>query len=216
MDEIGEISSAVQVKLLNVIQERTFQRLGGTKILKSNIRLVAATNRDLETAVKESHFREDLYYRLNVFPVYLPPLSERRTDILLLAEYFLDKYSRENDNKIDRISTSAIDLLIQYHWPGNVRELQNCMERAVLICDGSAIKSIHLPPTLQSSETVDSDNPLSLATAVENFERELIIEALKQCNGNQTRSAKYLDTSLRIINYKIHNYGIDPRQFKVK
>jgi len=216
LDEIGEISPAVQVKLLNVIQERTFQRLGGTQILKSNIRLVAATNRDLETAVKESHFREDLYYRLNVFPVYLPPLRERRTDILLLAEYFLDTYSRENNKKIDRISTSAIDLLIQYHWPGNVRELQNCMERAVLICDGGAIKSIHLPPTLQSSETVDSDNPLSLATAVENFERELIIEALKQANGNQTRAAKYLDTSLRIINYKIHNYGIDPKQFKVK
>ena len=216
LDEIGEISLAVQVKLLNVIQERTFQRLGGSTILKSNIRLVAATNRDLESAVQEGHFREDLYYRLNVFPVYLPPLRERRTDILLLAEYFLEKYSKENNKKIERISTSAIDLLIQYHWPGNVRELQNCMERAVLICDGSSIKSIHLPPTLQSAETVDSDNPLSLATAVENFERELIIEALKQTNGNQTRAAKYLDTSLRIINYKIHNYGIDPRQFKVK
>ena len=216
LDEIGEISPAVQVKLLNVIQERTFQRLGGTKILKSNIRLVAATNRNLEAAVQEGHFREDLYYRLNVFPVYLPPLRERRTDILLLAEFFLDKYSRENNKKIERISTSAIDLLIQYHWPGNVRELQNCMERAVLICDGNTIKSIHLPPTLQSSETVDSDNPLSLATAVENFERELIVEALKQTNGNQTKAARYLDTSLRIINYKIHNYGIDPRQFKVK
>ncbi len=216
LDEIGEISLAVQVKLLNVIQERTFQRLGGTSIIKSNIRLVAATNRDLEHAVGEGHFREDLYYRLNVFPVYLPPLRERRTDILLLAEYFLDKYSRENNKHIERISTSAIDLLIQYHWPGNVRELQNCMERAVLISDGGSIKSIHLPPTLQSSETVDSDNPLSLATAVENFERELIIESLKQTNGNQTKAAKFLDTSLRIINYKIHNYGIDPRQFKIK
>jgi len=216
LDEIGEISTSVQVKLLNVIQERTFQRVGGTRILKSDIRLVAATNRDLETAVQERHFREDLYYRLNVFPVYLPPLRERRTDILLLAEFFLDKYSRENNKNIQRISTSAIDLLIQYHWPGNVRELQNCMERAVLICDGNTIKSIHLPPTLQSSATVDSDNPLSLATAVENFERELIIEALKQSNGNQTKAAKQLDTSLRIINYKIHNYGIDPKQFKVK
>ena len=216
LDEIGEISLTVQVKLLNVIQERTFQRLGGTTILKSNIRLVAATNRDLEHAVQEGHFREDLYYRLNVFPVYLPPLRERRTDILLLAEYFLEKYSKENEKKIERISTSAIDLLIQYHWPGNVRELQNCMERAVLICDDGAIKSIHLPPTLQSSETIDSDNPLSLATAVENFEREMIIESLKQTNGNQTKAAKYLDTSLRIINYKIHNYGIDPRKFKVK
>ncbi len=216
LDEIGEISPAVQVKLLNVIQERTFQRLGSSKIIKTNIRLVAATNRDLETAVKEMVFREDLYYRLNVFPVYLPPLRERRTDILLLAEYFLEKYAKENNKQIKRISTPAIDLLIQYHWPGNVRELQNCMERAVLICDGSAIKSIHLPPSLQSPDSILSDKPLSLATAVENFERELIIDALKKNNGNQTKAAKSLDTSLRIINYKIHSYGIEPKNFKVK
>ncbi|HFQ90405.1 MAG TPA: sigma-54-dependent Fis family transcriptional regulator, partial [Desulfobulbus sp.] len=176
----------------------------------------AATNRDLENAVKEMKFREDLYYRLNVFPIYLPPLRERRTDILLLAEYFLEKYARENNKNIRRISTSAIDLLIQYHWPGNVRELQNCIERAVLICDDQTIKSIHLPPSLQSADSVRSSRPLSLAAAVENFERELIVEALKKNKGNQTRAARYLDTSLRIINYKIHNYGIDPRQFKVK
>ena len=107
-----------------------------------------------EKAVSEGAFREDLYYRLNVFPIYLPPLRERRTDILLLAEFFLEKFARENKKKINRISTSAIDLLIQYHWPGNVRELQNCMERAVLICDGEAIKGIHLPPTLQASEAI--------------------------------------------------------------
>jgi len=216
LDEIGEISPAVQVKLLNVIQERTLQRLGSPKIIQTNIRLVAATNRDLETAVKEMHFREDLYYRLNVFPVYLPPLRERRTDILLLAEYFLEKYTKENHKQIKRISTPAIDLLVQYHWPGNVRELQNCMERAVLICDGSAIKSIHLPPSLQSPDSVHANKPLSLATAVENFERELIIDALKKNNGNQTKAAKNLDTSLRIINYKIHSYGIEPKHFKVK
>lgn len=217
LDEIGELSIPVQVKLLNVIQERTFQRLGGTTLLKADIRLVAATNRDLEAAVNEGIFREDLYYRLNVFPVYLPPLRERRTDVLLLAEYFLEKYTRENNKKIERISTAAIDLLIKYHWPGNVRELQNCMERAVLICDSSAITAVHLPPTLQSSGTVPGDeSPLSLASAVENFERELIIDALKQTNGNQTKAAARLETSLRIINYKIHNYGIDPKQYKVK
>ena len=216
LDEIGEISQPVQLKLLNVIQERTFQRLGSPKLMTADIRLVAATNRDLEKAVQEGAFREDLYYRLNVFPVYLPPLRERRTDILLLAEYFLEKYSRENGKEITRISTPAIDLLIQYHWPGNVRELQNCMERAVLICDGPAIQSIHLPPSLQSGDSVHPGKPLSLATAVENFERELIIDALKKNNGNQTRAAKSLDTSLRIINYKIHNYGIDPKHYKVK
>lgn len=216
LDEIGEISPAVQVKLLNVIQERTFQRLGSPKVIKTNIRLVAATNRNLEAAVKDMSFREDLYYRLNVFPVYLPPLRERRTDILLLAEYFLEKYAQENNKQIKRISTPAIDLLVQYHWPGNVRELQNCMERAVLICDGPSIKSIHLPPSLQSSDSIHSYKPLSLATAVEQFERELIIDALKQNNGNQTKAAKSLETSLRIINYKIHSYGIEPKHFKVK
>ncbi len=213
LDEIGELSNTVQVKLLNVIQEQVFQRVGGTEILKVDIRLVAATSRDLETAVQEGRFREDLYYRLNVFPVYLPPLRERRTDILLLAEYFLEKYSKEEKNKIERISTSAIDLLIQYHWPGNVRELQNCMERAVLICDSAAITSVHLPPTLQGS---GNGRSLSLSGAVENFEQDLIIEALKHANGNQTKAAEFLHTSLRIINYKIHNYGIDPKQYKVK
>lgn len=217
LDEIGELSLAIQVKLLNVVQEREFQRLGSVKVHSCNVRLVAATNRDLEQAVADGHFREDFYYRLNVFPIYIPPLRDRRTDILLLAEYFLHKYNEENDKNIQRISTSAIDLLIQYHWPGNVRELQNCMERALLICDDDTIKSYHLPPTLQSAETtIDSTkNPLSFTVAVENFERELLIDALKRFNGNQTKAATFLDSSLRIINYKIHKYAIDPANYKV-
>ena len=215
LDEIGEISNSVQVKLLHVVQERNFQRLGSAQPIECDVRLVAATNRDLEKAVREGAFREDLYYRLNVFPVYMPPLRERRTDILLIAEFFLEKYSRENNKDIRRISTSAIDMLIQYHWPGNVRELQNCIERAVLICDDDTIKGIHLPPTLQISEARNEDNPLSLTAAVENFEKELIIDGLKKNNGNQTKTAKYLDTSLRIINYKIHQYTIDPRKYKI-
>ena len=215
LDEIGEISHSVQVKLLNVVQERSFQRLGSTKSISCDVRLVAATNRDLEEAVSSGSFREDLYYRLNVFPIYMPPLRKRRTDILLLAEFFLEKFAGENKKQINRISTSAIDLLIQYHWPGNVRELQNCMERAVLICDGDAITGIHLPPTLQAGEASSSANPLSFSTAVENFEKELIIDALKKNNGNQTKTAGYLDTSLRIINYKIHQYGIDPKKYKI-
>jgi len=215
LDEIGEMSLSMQVKLLGVIQERTFQRLGGVEALTSRARLVAATNRNLEEAVEDKIFREDLYYRLNVFPIYLPPLRERRTDILLLAEHFLEKYNKKNERSIYRISTSAIDLLIQYHWPGNVRELENCMERAVLICEESSIKNYHLPPTLQAPGSADTLKFLSLTDAVENFERELIIEALKQNNGHQTKAAKYLNTTLRIINYKIHRYSIDPKQFKV-
>ena len=215
LDEIGDISHSVQIKLLHVVQERNFQRLGSTKLVECNVRLVAATNRDLEKAVSENHFREDLYYRLNVFPLFIPPLRERRTDILLLAEYFLEKFSHENNKNIRRISTSAIDLLVQYHWPGNVRELQNCIERAVLICDGDAIKGVHLPPTLQTSEKKNDEEHFSLLSAVENFEKELIIDGLKRSNGNQTKTAKYLDTSLRIINYKIHQYNIDPKKYKV-
>ncbi|PLX51312.1 MAG: sigma-54-dependent Fis family transcriptional regulator [Desulfobulbaceae bacterium] len=216
LDEIGELSQAVQIKLLNVIQDREFQRLGGVAPIKCNVRLVTATHVDLEKAVEAGTFRDDFYYRLNVFPVYLPPLRKRRTDILLLAEHFLAEFCRENNKKISRISTPAIDLLIQYHWPGNVRELQNCIERAVLICDGDTIKSFHLPPTLQAADNVSAKNPLSFAAAVENFERELIVEALKHTNGNQTMAAKYLDSSLRIINYKIHKYGIEPRHYKTE
>ncbi len=144
LDEIGDLSQSVQVKLLNVIQEREFQRLGGVKPTKCNVRLVTATNKDLEKAVSDGSFREDFYYRLNVFPVYLPPLRKRQTDILLLAEHFLKEFCRENGKNISRISTPAIDLLMQYHWPGNVRELQNCLERAVLICDEDTVKSYPL------------------------------------------------------------------------
>jgi Nif-specific regulatory protein len=214
LDEIGELSQAVQVKLLNVIQDREFQRLGGVAPVKCNVRLVTATHVDLEKAVEAGRFREDFYYRLNVFPIYLPPLRKRRTDILLLAEHFLAEYCKENNRQISRISTPAIDLLIHYHWPGNVRELQNCIERAVLICDGDTIKSFHLPPTLQMADSGSGKNPLSFTAAVENFERELIIEALKHTNGNQTKAAKYLDSSLRIIKYKIHKYGIEPRDYR--
>ncbi|MGL1932333.1 MAG: sigma 54-interacting transcriptional regulator [Desulfotalea sp.] len=217
LDEIGEVSRTVQVKLLHIVQERNFQRIGSTKQINCDVRLVAATNKNLEQAVTDGTFREDLYYRLNVFPVYMPSLKERRTDILLIAEFFLEKFAKESEKDIRRISTSAIDMLIQYHWPGNVRELQNCMERAVIICDGDTIKGIHLPPTLQTSDTSINKYDLnaSLADTVDNFEKEIIVEGLKKKNGNQTKTAKYLKTSLRIINYKIHQYNIDPKKYKV-
>ena len=214
LDEIGEISNSAQIKLLNVVQERSFQRLGSSVLLTCDVRIVAATNRDLEKSVASRTFREDLYYRLNVFPVYMPPLRERRTDILLLAEFFLDKYAKENQKNITRISTSAIDMLIEYHWPGNVRELQNCIERAVIICDNDTIKNIHLPPSLQTAQPTPG-KAISLSVSVENFEKELIIEGLKRNNGNQTKTSRDLDTSLRIINYKIHQYKIDPRLYKI-
>jgi Nif-specific regulatory protein len=216
LDEIGELPGHIQAKLLNVIQDREFQRLGSARTRKCNVRLITATNKDLEKAVEDGSFREDFYYRLNVFPIYIPPLRDRRTDILLLAEYFMHKYNEENRKKVKRITTSAIDLLVQYHWPGNVRELQNCMERALLICDESAIKGYHLPPTLQTSESSGKKKkPLSLGSTVENFEKELIVDALKRFEGNQTKASAYLDTSLRVFNYKVHKHKIDPNKFKI-
>ena len=218
LDEIGELPQSVQVKLLTAIQEREFQRVGGTKTIKTNVRIIAATNKNLEEAMKTREFREDLYYRLNVFPIYLPPLRERRTDIILLAEHFLSKYSEENHLKVNRISEPAIDCLMKYKWPGNIRELQNCIERAVLVADEDVIRIHHLPPNLQSMGAGydGKKNIRSLSGAVANFEKELIVEALSDTAGNQTRAAKLLDTSLRIINYKINKYDIDVRQFKQK
>ena len=215
-DEVGEIPQAVQVKLLRVLQEREFERLGGTRTLRADVRLIAATNQDLEEAVAAKRFREDLYYRLNVFPIFMPPLRERRADILLLAEHFLEKYARENGKNIRRISTPAIDMLFQYHWPGNVRELENVIERAVLVCDEEAIKSYHLPPTLQTAESSDTRNSLSLAAAVERTERELLVEALKRANGNVSGAARELAATYRIVSYKLRRYGIDPDLYKVR
>lgn len=214
LDEIGDLSPAMQVKLLRVLQEREFERVGGIETIKVNVRLVAATNVDLERAVQEGRFRSDLYYRLNVFSIYLPPLRERKTDILLLAEHFLDKYAKQNSKQIKRISTSAIDMLMSYHWPGNVRELENVIERATLISEGSVIHGYHLPPTLQTAEGSDTLNKMSLEQAVANFEKELIQDALKTARGNRARAARLLDTTERILGYKVTKYDIDPKRYK--
>ncbi len=225
LDEIGDLSPTIQLKLLRILQEREFTRLGGTTTLKANLRLLAATHRDLEKAVSDGLFREDLYYRLNVFPIYLPPLRERRSDIPLLAEHFLAKFAAEHQRPAQRLSHPALDLLMAYHWPGNVRELENVIERAVLVCDEDTISSVHLPPSLHprwltsnspppGHERANQENRLSLAYQVESLERELIIEALQHCRGNQTQAAHQLDTSLRILGYKIKRYGIDPWQYR--
>jgi Nif-specific regulatory protein len=222
LDEIGDLSPTVQLKLLRVIQEREFHRLGSNTTLKADVRLLAATHRDLERLVAEGSFREDLYYRLNVFPIFLPPLRERKTDIPLLAEHFLEKYAKENQKPAHRFSPGAMDLLIAHHWPGNVRELENALERACLVCDGDTILSAHLPPYLQMrgesfgrrDGDQGHDGKLSLSSQVENLERELITEALIMCRGNQSQAAQFLDTSLRILGYKIKRYGLEPRQYR--
>ena len=214
LDEIGDLDLTTQVKLLRVLQEREFERLGGVDTIKVNVRLIVATNKDLEEAIKRSQFREDLYYRLNVFTIFMPPLRERKPDILLLAEHFVEKFEREHGKRVKRISTPAIDMLTSYHWPGNVRELENVIERAVLICDSSVIHGHHLPPSLQTAEGSDTVTRLSLASAMENYERDLIQDALKTARGNRAKAAKLLDSTERIVGYKVKKYGIRCERFR--
>jgi Nif-specific regulatory protein len=179
-----------------------------------NIRLVAATNGDLAEAVEEGAFREDLFYRLNVYPIYLPALREREADLLLLSDYFLEKYATEYEKDIKRISTPAIDALTQYHWPGNVRELENCIERAVLLCEDQVVHSYHLPPTLQTAKETGTQQSQSLKDAVERFEKELLIEALKNSRGNMRKAALTLNTTERIFGYKVQKYSIDSKRYR--
>jgi Nif-specific regulatory protein len=214
LDEIGDLNISTQIKLLRVLQEREFERLGGTETIKANVRLITATNKDLEKAISKGEFREDLYYRLNVFAIFVPPLRERKSDILLLADHFLEKYAREHVKNIKRISTPAIDMLTSYHWPGNVRELENIIERAVLVCETNVLHGHHLPPTLQTAEESDTITRLSLDSAVEAFESDIIQDALKTTRGNQKKAAKLLDSTERIIGYKIKKYAIDCDRFR--
>jgi Nif-specific regulatory protein len=216
LDEIGELSAATQIKLLRVLQEREFERLGGIEPVKINVRLIAATNKDLELAVQAGSFREDLYYRLNVFSIFSPPLRERRPDIPLLADHFVEKFAAAHGKDVRRIATTAIDMLMAYHWPGNVRELENCIERAALVCEGGVIHGHHLPPTLQTAEVSGTVTRISLAAAVEGYEKDLIQDALKSARGNRARAARLLDTTERIIGYKIKKYGIDSDRFRTK
>ncbi len=214
LDEVGELSASTQIKLLRVLQEHEFERLGGVQPIKVNVRVVAATNKDLEAGVKDGTFREDLYYRLNVYSIYLPPLRERRPDIPLLADHFIEKYAATHGKDVRRIATSAIDMLMSYHWPGNVRELENCIERAVLVCEGGVIHAHHLPPSLQTAEVSGTLPRQSLKEALGAYEKDLIQDALKSARGNRARAARLLDTTERIIGYAVRKYGIEPTRFR--
>lgn len=216
LDEMGSLAPEVQVRLLRVLQEHEFERVGSNKTIKVDVRVLAATDKNLEQAVQEGNFRADLYYRLNVFPIYLPPLRERRTDILLLADHFLEKYARENNKNIKRFSTSAIDTLMAYHWPGNVRELENCIERAVLLCEEGVVHAYHLPPTLQTGEDSGSLPVYSLDEAVARLEKEMIMDALKNTDGNISLAADLLRTTVRIFSYKCKLHGIHYKDYRQK
>jgi Nif-specific regulatory protein len=184
--------------------------------LKTNARIIVVTNRDLEKAVEDGGFRQDLYYRINVFPIFLPPLRARKDDILLLADHFAELYSRKMGKDIRRISTPAINMMVSYHWPGNVRELENCIERAVLLSSDSVIRAHHLPPTLQTSEASGTIGTGSMKERTDLFERDLIIDALKRCNGNLAATARDLGSTARIVRYKVKDLGIDSKKYHTK
>jgi len=214
LDEIGDFSPATQIRMLRVLQEREFERVGGSATIRADVRIIAATNRDLEQLIAEGRFRQDLYYRLNVFPIHVPPLRERRSDILLLADHFVEKYSRANHKSVRRISTPAIDMLVAYHWPGNVRELENCIERAVLLTSDDVIHGHHLPPTLQTAEASGTIISGTLREALDNVEREMLVEALKSARGNMAKAARQLAITERLFGLRVRKFGIDYRRFR--
>ncbi|MDB4937946.1 MAG: hypothetical protein JWP87_4918 [Labilithrix sp.] len=209
LDEIGEIPQGTQVKLLRFLQEKTFERVGGNETLKVDVRLIAATNRDLKAEIKKGHFREDLYYRLNVIAVELPPLRERRQDVGALASFFLGRYAKENGRNIEGISEQALKLLASYDWPGNVRELENVIERAVVLCDGPHIDVRHLPPSLVPAEQRGGPPPIP-GTTIQDLERYAILKTLEACGGSTSKAASILGVSPRKIQYKLHEYSSGP------
>lgn len=209
LDEIGDFSPAIQVKLLRTVQEREFERVGSNKTIHVNVRLIAATHCDLENLVKEGRFRADLFYRINVFPVCLPPLRERQDDILALANHFSQSFAEKMKKPIRRITTSAINMLMAYHWPGNVRELENCMEHAVLLSREGVIHGRDLPPTLQMPAALRSNADGSLRSNLEQLERDMLIDALKRSSGNVSAAGRELGVGERMLRYKIRKLGID-------
>jgi two-component system NtrC family response regulator len=212
LDEIGDIPLSVQVKLLRVLQEKEFERVGGNETMFVDVRLIAATNRDLEKAMKDGSFREDLYYRLNVVSVAIPPLRDRKEDIPALMEHFISKYSAENRKKISGVSTEARELLMRYSYPGNVRELENIMERAVVLSKGGHLTTADLPLHIRTTESEEricvEKKGASLNDTLGTVERGLILSALKEAGGVQTRAAKKLAISERVLRYKLMKYKI--------
>jgi len=216
LDEIGELSLGIQAKLLRILQEKEFERVGGNKTVKVDVRIISATNRDLEEEIQNGRFREDLYYRLNIFPITVPPLRERKSDILLLSDFFVEKYNKHNGKGIRRISTTAIDMLMRYHWPGNVRELENCIERAVILSDDGVIHGYHLPPTLQTAQSSGTPYSGPLDQRLDALEYELIVESLKNAKGNMSKAAQELGLTDRVMGLRVKKFGIDYKLYRTQ
>ncbi len=215
LDEIGDFSPAVQVKLLRVIQEKIYERVGSSQSRSANVRIIAATNRDLEAAIDTGAFRQDLYYRINVFSIILPPLRDRKSDIMLLANHFAEKYGKLMNKRIERISTTAITMLTAYSWPGNVRELENCIEHAVLLSGDGVIQGYCLPQTLQMPQNKDIPAG-SLKHQIGLMERDVLTDALKRNSGNVSAVARELGITGRMVRYKLANLGINPHKFNYR
>lgn len=214
LDEFGEIPLSTQVKLLRVIQQRQIERVGGTKTVKVDVRIICATNRNLEELISKGEFREDLYYRINVFPVYVPPLRERVNDIPVLANYFINKFNRRHNKNIKRITSMAIDMLMIYNWPGNIRELENCLERACILSKDGVIRAHNLPPTLQTAVSSKTAERGTLELILGKHEKQLIMDAMVASKGNMVKAAKVLGITERMMGIRIKKYHIDPQRFK--
>ncbi len=211
IDEVGEMTPSSQVKLLRVLQEHEFERVGGSRTIHCDVRLVAATNKDLEQAVKDGSFRDDLYYRLNVVNVHMPPLRDRREDIEELARHFLERYAAETGKKITDISPRALSCLLAYEWPGNVRELQNVIERAVVLAKGESLTPHDFPQNLQGDARICVDIPDrdgNLTELLEDLERQLILQTLRRHNNSQTKAADALGIKRTTLRYKMEKYGL--------
>ena len=210
LDEVGEMSATTQAKILRVLQEKEFEPLGSTRTVKVDVRVIAATNKDLEKEVREGRFREDLFYRLNVVPVSLPPLRERKEDIPALASHFLSIYREKNKKELREISGKALDLLVRYDWPGNIRELENCIERAVVIARGEIIAPADLPPQIQalSSEKEELGVHFPSGISLQEVEKALILKTLEDTGGNRSRAAEILGINRRTLQMKLKEYGM--------
>ena len=208
LDEIGELTPAVQIKLLRFLQEREFQRVGGNQVLHSDVRIITATNRDLEARVREAAFREDLFYRLNVVDMFIPPLRERKEDIPTLIDHFLKKFAAENGKEIEGVSQEARDQLLKYDYPGNVRELINILERAVVIVRDSIITVADLPFGDRFSGAAETAGEGKLKDSIEELEKQMIVKALEESDHHQTKAAGILGISERMLRYKMKKYGL--------
>ena len=215
LDEIGDLPVSTQIKLLRIIQQREFERIGSTRSIRSDVRLICATNRNLEEMIEKNAFREDLYYRINVFPIFVPPLRERINDVPGLIDYFIAKFNKQHNKSIKRISSSAIDMLMVYHWPGNIRELENCIERACILSTDHVIRAHNLPPTLQTAISSKTKSVGTLNVILERIEKQIVLETLQSTHGNLTRASVTLGITERMMGIRIRKYEIDPERFKL-